>query len=84
MEIAYFKIICSSDGTKLVVFRVYESDYIVSVFSSDNYEPICEVKMDDERGRNWGRNNPYIRDVKFACNDSYLLIIDSDSVFILS
>ena len=35
--------------------------------------------MDDERGRNWGRNDPYIRDVKFACNDSYLLIIDSDS-----
>ena len=80
MEIAYFKIICSSDGTKLVVFRELNHDYIVSVFSTDNFEPICEVKMDDERGRNWGRNDPYIRDVKFACNDSYLLILDSDSI----
>lgn len=80
MAIAYFKIICSSDGSKLVVFRELKFDYIVSVFSTDNFEPICEVKMPDERGRNGGRNDPYIRDVKFACNDSYLLIIDSDSI----
>ena len=79
MGITYFKIICSSDGSKLVVFKELDFDYIVSVFSTDNFEPICEVKMDDERGRNGGRNDEYIRDVKFACNDSYLLIIDSDS-----
>ena len=77
----YFKIICSSDGTKLVVFREKESHYFVSVFSTDNFQPICEVRMFEERIKTWRTNKgATIRDVKFACNDSYLLMLDSDSV----
>ena len=77
----YFKIICSSDGTKLVVFREKELHYFVSVFSTDNFQPICEVRMFEERIKTWRTNkSTTIRDVKFACNDSYLLMLDSDSV----
>ena len=44
----YFKIICSSDGTKLVVFRERVA-LLCKCFSTDNFQPICEVQMFEER-----------------------------------